>query len=56
MVFTSAFVVTMMATVVIAAPHGLDHHFSHLYARRNTTVNKLGAAYNDASLVSAITA
>ncbi|KAH8705566.1 hypothetical protein BGW36DRAFT_393148 [Talaromyces proteolyticus] len=53
--FTNAFVATMMATVVMAAPHGLDHRFSHLHARQNTTVNKLGAAYNDASLVSAIT-
>lgn len=42
----------MMASAAMAAPH--SHHFSHLHARQNTTVNKLGAAYNDASLVSAI--
>jgi hypothetical protein len=53
MVFVNAFVATMMATAAMAAPHG--HHFSHIHARQNTTVNKLGAAYNDASLVSAIT-
>lgn len=53
MVFVNAFVATLLATAAMAAPHG--HHFSRLHARQNTTVSKLGAAYNDPSLVGAIT-
>lgn len=48
----NAFLATVMATAVVAKPHGLHRDFHKRVSASNST--KLGAAYNDVSLVSLI--
>ncbi|KAJ9229247.1 CAZyme family GH128 [Paecilomyces variotii] len=50
--FSALFVSGLMATVALAAPHQAHQH---LHAKRNATSAKKGAAYNEASLLAALT-
>lgn len=53
----NAFLATIMATTAVAKPHNLHSQIHHKRGASTPagTVNKLGAAYNDVSLVSLIT-